>query len=582
MNRVTDIMRNLFSSSQSRKVTITVALIILVIASTIVLIQPKPFQKYVPADSIGYLEFPDLSKVIRFLHERPNVKGVINDPQALRWREWVDSLLIRLKIAEKHLSSIQVGVIFSSATIEQDQTVKLHGVLVVRVLSWWFKGVRQSPQAIAEKMADTHSFISTETLRGKEVAVLTRARPEEQIFITVHRDSVLLSNHRESLSNVLATLDGAYPCLEKSSAWKAAPPQFDKHSLIHGFFVGPSLLNLVRDFLVKNYSAFDDPARTSKFLSSLGFDSVQSIRYSAQEVASGVDELFFHQMAQSTVFLRTPLSIFLNQKCDAMKSIPNNSLLPNALSAKLICATNSEEIWKSFANSLAILTNQEDPKNRDLMIAIIEGALGFRIQRDLLSNLEGSILFLKVESNLSSSPPSGTTLWSDDNSGWIVVFKAKNTAQIENVFSHLISENRRPSSYMVGSAKVLFSSLATRSTNPFKGILEGTPGFVMDDGALYFSSNKEVLISTFRARQQQSPQPTPALPPQFDTRAPFLSFPLSHAPNQPIPGTSKSSGSAYSESYSASEVTPVSGGFQYRRVSPCGLICDLVQAIQGI
>ncbi|MBZ5535895.1 MAG: DUF3352 domain-containing protein [Acidobacteriia bacterium] len=563
-------------SPRQRKLALAMVGILVLALAALFLMQPKPFNAYVPADCIGYLEIPNLEDVIQFIRD-PGFKGESPDGfQTPTIRPWLETLLNRFEVTPRQLNATQVGLILTSASAETGQTIKLNAVLVVRVHSFWVKNLKLAPRTIGEKLALPNSFISTETLGGKDVAVLSRSQPEQRIFIAVYRDAVLLGNQREALGEVLSAMEGLSPSITDTTTWKTASPKSPDRSVLLGFFAGPSLLNLLRDFLVRNYPPFEDPARTSRFLDALGLNGIQAIHYSAQAHSSEVRDLWHFQVADRASATPSLISIFVHQTGKGMELIPLSSIPSNTASVRYISAIQSKDMWSIFANALGILTDQEAPQNRDLMIAMFEGALGFHIQRDLLANLSGAVALLEIEGTSQTSFPGKGVASRESGKGWLLAFKSQNPSQLQKAFSKIIAEDRQPKSQQVGSITVFFSDLESKSRRPFGPALPGVPAYALRGDILFFAPDKDVLVAAAESLQQKSDALNPSLPPALDPHAPYFSLTLAAATGDRQGAESQPRSPLRSRMISASEIKEEGGGFRYLQVSSCGFLCVLL------
>jgi hypothetical protein len=569
-------MLKVFHSSGEKKLLILVAGILVLAVAVVLYLRPTPFNAYVPADCIGYLEVPSLEDVVHLIRDPRFLADARNEAQTIAARQWINAFLTRLEISPQRLSRTQIGVILTSASAEAGQTIKVNGVLVVRIRAYGVKNLNLAPRTVAEKLALPDSFISTETLRGQDVVVLSRSQPDQKIYVTVHRDAVLFSNQRDALSGVLATMEGRSPSIVESSSWKMASPSYPDRPVLQGFFIGSSVLNLVRDFLVRNYTPFEDPARTTRFLAALGLDQVQAIHYHAQVRGSEVRDSWHFHWAASTASSPSLLSIFVHQSGTGMESIPLNSMPSNTASARYISVAQSQEMWGLLANAIGIITNQEAPQNRDLIIAMFEGALGFRIQRDLLVNLSGGVALLELERSPQDSDPRSRGAEKESSKGWLLALKTSNPAQLEKALSKIIAEDRSPKTQQVGSTTVFFSDLGSKVPAPLSHVLDGIPAYATQRNVVYFAPNKDDLVSAIQSLQQRSDMLPPDLPPLLDPHAPYLSLALS-----PAEGGVRGTGPAPPQPprrrlISASEIKEDQGGFRYLQVSSCGFLCDLL------
>jgi hypothetical protein len=553
--------------SGKRAILLTSCLSLLLAAAVFYLLRPKPFTAYVPADSIGYLEIPDAIRFHQLLHDRAFLDRALGPESSNQIRGWMDSFLDRLGLKLSHLSTLQTGAVITSATVEGDRTIKIHGVLVLRLNSFWARSLPYTSRSVAEKLSNSSTFITTESLRGQEVAVLNHSRPERQLWVMVKDNAVLVSNQREALHMVVTTLDGAEPCITASPSWTETLPKFSRSSIAVGFFVGPSVLNLLQNFLVRNYSPFEDAARTSRFLASLGLDRVQSITYDADKDDGRIAEKWEYKLQNARGEKPSFLSLFLEQKSGALGLISSRSIPIQATGARFISLKNSESMWKAFLDSLGVLTNQQAPQDRELVVAMFEGALGFRVQRDFLANISDAVAFVNLE-DISDRPSAGK-----EHDGWVFIAPSKNPDALAKVFSKMISEDRPPRTMDVGNVKVFFSAFNGNPPGPLKGLWEGAPAFTIKDQALFFSPRRSILLSAIQDLQKNKPITFPTLPASIDAQAPYLSMNFR-------PGT-KEGGTL--EAVSLSAVTKTPEGFQYFQISSCGLLCDLVrQALEGI
>jgi hypothetical protein len=540
---------------------------LLLFAAVFCLLRPKPFMAYVPAGSIGYLEIPDAVRFQQLLHDRAFLDRALGPESSNQIRGWMDSLFDRLDLKHSHLGTLQAGAVITSATVEEDRTIKVHGVLVLRLNSFWARSLPYTLRSVAEKLSDSSTFITTEFLRGQEVAVLNHSRPERQMWVMVKKDAVLVSNQREALHLVVTTLDGAEPGITASSSWTETSPKFSRSSIAVGFFVGPSVLNLLQNFLARNYSPFEDAARTSQFLASLGLDRVQSITYHADRDAAGMAEKWEFKLQNTRGDKPSFLSLFLEQKSAALGLISSRSIPSQATGARFVSLKNSESMWKAFLDSLGVLTNQQAPQNRELVVAMFEGALGFRVQRDFLANIDEAVAFVNLE-DISDHPSPGK-----EHDSWMFIAPSKNPDALAKVFSKIVSEDRRPRTMEVGNVKVFFADFNSNTPSPLKGLLEGVPAFAIKDHALFFSPRRSTLLSAIQDLQENKPLTFPTLPASIDAQAPYLSMNFR-------PRTTEG-GSIEAVSFSA--VTKTADGFQYFQISSCGLPCDLVrQVLEGV
>ncbi len=540
-------------------------------------LRPVPLQNYIPADSLGYVQVPHLAKVTSLLQDESILDRALGNQQASAARQWFDRFLKNIASPDNQkLNSLEVGLLLTDAAVEPEQTVTIHGVLMVRPKSLWIRHLNVSARHIADKLAKTDSSISSETIRGEEVVVVAGSQFRQQIFIATHREAVLLSNNRESMAAVLATMDGQAPPITTSSAWKNSPPQFKDNALVKGYFVGSAMLNLLRDFLVKNYASFEDPARTSRFLSSLGLDQVPSIEYSALHGRDGVEEHWEYRVAPSPEFSQSFLGLFLNQRSNGPEIIPIAMLPANTVAVHYISISDSSDLWKALTRSLGILTNQEAPQNRDLMIAVFEGALGFRIQRDLLQNLSGEIAVAQIENRPEKPLPLSAYL-GGSQSGSIIVLKANDPPAIKTVLSKIVSEGHPPHQQNIGSVPIFYSDLAKGKSGSVEEFLGAVPAFGVRGNLFYFCTNRNLLAENLAlagpiaAKQLQFPSgiktDSPLLSIKFSaaTQAPSINAPL-----QKLGGTI----------LGVSQLTPNPGGFEYLRYSPCGLPCEIAGMLQ--
>lgn len=538
---------------------------------------PQPFTEFVPADSLGYFEIPKLSDALRLLRDPDFLPRAWGHAPAAKVRSWMEWNLARFSLSEKRLNSASLGLIISSATVERDQTVKVFGVLVARYHSVWVRHFNIQPQTIAEKLSDDRSFVSMESLHGLEIAVLTRGSTEQKIYIALKNNAVLLSNQRESLAQVLAVMDGREPSILKSPAWLDAPPNFKSGSVGRGFLSGSAVVHLARDFLVQNFSAFDDAARTARFLSSLGLDSLRSITYSASIHPAGLDEQWDYSFPASTTRPQAPLFQFVHQPGIGLEVFSARSIPANAISARFFSLAKRHEIWNAFANSLGVLTNQEAPENRDLMIRFLEGGLGFRIERDLLTNLGDTFALYEVNAGVravdSKTPSKAATI----PEGWILALSVKNRAALEKVFSKIVAEDRTPRVAMVGSSTVFFSDLQHKSSHPLSGVVESTAAYAVKEDTLYFSTSRDLLMASLQALNQSKTLALPSWPASFEPQAPYLFMTLS-----PPDTTEDKTPVANPRPVSFAQLRPTAAGFSYQRISPCGFLGEfLMQNFQS-
>jgi hypothetical protein len=561
---------------RQRKFALALVGIAVLAVAAILFLQPKPFNAYVPADCIGYLEIPNMEDVVHFIRDPGFMAETSDGFQTPAIRPWLDTLLNRFEVTPRQLKAIQAGLILASASAEAGQTIKLNAVLVVRIHSFWVKNLKFAPRTIAERLALPNSFIATETLGGKDVAVLSRSQPEQKILIAVYRDAVLLSNQREALAEVLAAMEGTSPSITDTTAWRVSSPRFPDRPVLLGFFAGPSSLNLLRDFLVRNYSPFEDPARTSRFLDALGLDRIQAIHYSAQAHASEVRDLWHFHVADPTPATPSLISVFVHQSGKGMELIPLSSMPTNTASVRYVSTIQSQEMWSIFANALGILTDQEAPQNRDLMIALFEGALGFHIQRDLLANLSGVVAFLQIERTSLTSYPGKGVASQGIGKGWLLAFKSQNPLQLQKAFSKILAEDRPPKSQQVGSITVFFSDLESKSHRPFDRVLTGVPAYATRGDILYFAPDKDVLVAAVESLPQEPDALGPSLPPGLDPNSPYLSLTLPPATNDLQGAKSHFTPSLRKRTISASEIKEDEGGFRYLQVSSCGILCTLL------
>ena len=563
-------------SSQYGKIAILVIGLAVLVVSVILLLQPKPFSTYVPADSIGFLEFPDAGEMIRYFHNPHFLEGTSLESQASLALRRMDTLLKPFDVSEQQMSGIQVGLILTSASAEPLQTIRINGVLLVRVHSFWVKTLRLSPRSIAEKLSSPSASVETETLLGKDVSVLRRSSPDQRIFIAVHRDAVLLSNQREALASVLSTMDGNAPSITISSAWKATPPGSNEHSMARGFFVGSSLVNILRDYLIRNYSPFENSVRTSRFLATLGLEQIQAIHYKAQIQASGIEETWRVRVASPAPSSPSLVSVFVHQRGSGLESFPAGAFPSGMDSARVVSIVQSQEMWNILANALGVLTAQEAPQNRDLMIAMLEGAIGIRVQRDLLSHLSGAIAYIELEPR-PNEPSVGKKIVPPQAArrGWLVAIATKDPNQVERAFSKIIVEGHPPKSQRTGSVTVFYADVGSKSRRPFSEVLSDVPAYAVLGDLLYFSTDKDVLISAMESLQRSSKSFRPAIPPQIDAHAPYLSFTLTPGLESARGSRSQSPSSDQMNLSSISEIKEADGGFEFLRISPGGFVCDL-------
>jgi hypothetical protein len=551
-----------------------------VLAGIVTLVSwPEPLDHYIPADSLGFLEIQDGSRVIDLIHDRQFLEQAFNSEKAGRIRGRIDATIQRMGITQRQASALQAALIFTSVSVEPDQAIKIHGVLLVRVRSFWIRNLNLSPRSIAEMSSDAHSFVSMERLRGKEIATITYSKPGQIIFVAVHRDCVLFSNQQEALASILATLDGVEPSITTTAVWKEAPPRFQKASMVRGFFKGPALFDLLRDYLVKNYSAFDDAARTSRFLASMGLDQIRSLTYNAQMQSPGVSESWHFRASAGSAYTQSFVSLFVNQEGSAMDSFSQAWLPPNAMSAQFITTTKMQEMWNAFANSLAILTSQETSQNRSLVIAVFEGALGFRIQRDLLANLSSPIVFFQVSASDSRLNAGQAILESENQEGWVFAARTQNRPTLESVFSKIIAEERTPNRIAVDDFIVFYSNPGHGAAKTVRGLLEGIPAFAAKDDVIYFSPEKDILVSSLRALRNSLQRPQYNLPAQFHPKAPFLSLSPPFQKKRSDQEEQQASKEALLCPFTISEITPDADGFQFHRISSCGFVCDFMRRV---
>ncbi len=576
-------MPNPFSTKKARILALTLMGALVLVGLIYAWLRPPAFCTYVPADAVGYVEIPSARAVMDLVHNSQFLERAVGSERAPKIRRWLDQSVKQFNLTAPLRNSLQVGVILDSVSVEPDQTLHLHGVLVARFRSFWIRRLHQSPQSLANKFSDANSFTSSESLRGVDVVVLTRRSPQEKVFIAVHRDAVLLSNQREALQDVLATMDGANPSINKSSSWQNLPPHFPSDSLASGFFSGTAAFNLVRDFLVQNFSPFDDVARTSRFLASLGLDQIQSVGYSARVESSHIVERWDYRVGSSPSFQRSFLNVFLSQKSNGSSTIPLAAIPRNATTVRYLSLADSSSLWKTFADGLGILTNQENPQNRDLMISMFEGSLGFRIDRDLLSNLSDPIALLDVESHVivgATSAGGGIPL---TRNGWMLIAKSKNPTAMQKVLSKVVAGEHPPVEHTVGSAKIYFSDLAQGKPPSLNGLWSSIPAFAAQGDIFYFCPDKDVLIDSLRTLQTPGPTPTVSFPAMIDTHAPFVSFTPEFEQGPPQGGQVQSKalgGTVPVLSYS--QLRKVPQGMEYDRISSCGFICDVIgQAVEG-
>lgn len=559
------LMTKMLRLPRQRKLIFALVGTLVLVVAAILFLQPKPFNAYVPADCIGYFEIPNLEDVVHFIRAPGFMAETTDGVQTPSTRPWLEALLNRFEVTPRQLNSTQVGLIFTSASAEAGQTIKLNAVLMVRIHSFWVKNLKLTPRTIAERLSLPDFFITTETLGGKDVAVLSRSQPGQKILVSVYRDAVLLSNEREALAEVLSAMEGLSPSVTDTTAWKASSPRFPDRPILRGFFAGPSVLNLLRDFLVRNYPPFEDPARTSKFLDALGLNRIQAIHYSAQADSLGVRDLWHFQVADPTPATPSLISIFVHQSGKGMELIPLSSLPSNTVLVRYASTVQAQEMWSTFAKALGILTDQEAPQNRDLMIAMFEGALGLHIQRDLLANLSGTVAFLETE---------GTSV--ERGRGWLLAFKARDPLKLQNAFSRVIAEDRQPKSQQVGSATVFYSDLESKSRPPLGPVLTGAPAYATRGDILYFGPDKDALVAAVESLQQKSEAPGASLPHSLDPHAPYLSLTLPLAAKNSQGAGSHSAPSLRHRTNSASEIKEEEGGFRFLQVSSCGILCALL------
>lgn len=533
--------------------------------------KPQPLEKYVPADCLGYFEVEDLSRLAGLMHEKIFIEQAVGRASSTAVQRWLDAALKPLGLSSQRLKNIQLGLILTSASAGSGQTLTLHGVVIIRYHSILVRRLKFAPRTVAEAMADSQSFVAVDSLHGHEVAVLTRSPSDHKMFVAVARDAVLVSNQREALAAVLATMEGTGPPISATAVWKSTPAQSPENSNIRGYFAGAAILNLLRDFLVTNYSPFDDAARTTRFLAALGLDQVQTITYHAHAQSGSVDEIWQYYVPPGANYSKTFLSVFTAQRGRATADFEASSIPPNTVSARFLSLSNSQEMWNSITSGVGILTNQEAPQNRDLLIAMFEGALGFRVGRDLLANLSDSMAIFEIAAASEKSFKKQPAREPESNEGMIFVLKAKDPAKLEAVFSKIISEDRPPASVTVGSAKIFFAGLHQKSANPLIGFVGDMPAFAVIKDLLYFSPQKELLIAAFQALQQTHPASLPRLPPSFDLQAPYLSYSIERASD-----TSPSAATP-AQPFSFSELKADAEGFQYHRTSSCGFICELIR-----
>ena len=559
-----------------RKFALALVGILVLSSAAVLFLQPKPFDAYVPADCIGYLEIPNLKDVVQFIRNPGFMAETTDEFQTPTIRPWLETLLKRFEVTPRQLNATQVGLILTSASAEAGQTIKLNAVLVARIHSVWVKNLQLAPRTIAEKLALPNSFIATETLGGKDVAVLSRSQPEQKILISVYRDAVLLSNQREALAEVLAVMEGLSPSITKTTAWRASPPKFLDRPLLLGFFAGPGPINLLRNFLVRNYPPFEDPTKTSRFLDALGLNQIQAIHYSAQVRASEVHDIWHFQVADPAPAAPSLISTFVHQSGKGMELIPLSSIPSNTASVRYFSTLRSQEMWSTLANALGILTDQEAPQNRDLMIAMFEGALGFRIQRDLLANLSGAVALAEIEGTPQTASPGKGANSKEKVKGWLLILKTQDPPQLQKAFSKIIAENRPPKTQQVGSITVYFSDLKSNPQRSFGPIHADVPAYATRGDLLYFAPNKDVLVAAVASLQQRLIVQGPSLPPALDPHAPYLSLTLAPATKAPQGAESQPAHLLPIRTISASEMREDEGGFRYLQVSSCGILCALL------
>lgn len=536
-------------------------------------LHPHPFTDYVPADSLGYFELPEIEKGLRLIHDSAFVSRAVGEARATAVQHWVDSTLDRFEIPVRRLSSMEFGVIVSTVTVERDQTLRLSGVLLVRAKSFLVHNLAIKPQSIAEKLSESNAFVSVESLHGQEIAVLTRLSPGGKIFIAVKRDAVLLSNDREALSSVLSVMEGKEPAITASTSWRESAPRFFQDSLVRGFVAGPATLNLVRDFLVKNFSPFEDAARTSRFLSALGFDQLRSITYNAQTLPGGLQETWEYRLNSAAGFSQPFLSQFIHQPGLGLDAFPVQAFPSNTVDARVISIAKSGELWNTLADGLGILTQQDAPRNRDLLIGMFEGGLGFRIQQDLLAHLGDSIAILELSPASGKNSTPNRESVEPQKEGWIFAFKIKDRPQLEATFSKIVAEERKPQKVVVGSTPVYSSDLGHKGSSPLSGNAHGLSAYAVKGDVLYFSTDRDTLMAAIQALEQPRGPFLPQLPRGFDSHAPYFSFTL------PLANTRVNQDSRLSEdplNSSVSRLFPTPDGFTFERSSAGGFLCEII------
>ncbi|MDD5541751.1 MAG: hypothetical protein PHX83_01095 [Acidobacteriia bacterium] len=553
---------------------LVVAGLVLVIAlGTYFALRPKPLASLVPANSLGYLEIPNIQRLSDWIQTRALLNQYLSSADAARMNAWFEKAAGSAGLHSGIGNHVELLVMIPSASVEADQTIKINWVLLARSTWVFSKKFNWPARRLAELFSDAHSTLSEERLHGETIAVLHNELLSRTLFFAVHGGMPFISNQRDAMAAALDTSDGNGISISKTPLWKENTPRCGSQSFGCGFWSGQALANLLREFLVHNYGPFDDAGRTSAFLDAVGLGQIRAVEFSSSTQSGGIEETWQFTEPPNATASGTALQIFLNQAGDGFTLLKTVPVPKDALAVKLITIKNAEAIWRALTNGIGILTHQEAEQNRDLVIAFFEGALGFRIDRDLLAKTSGAFIAFQINVTDKANPKPKNDRVQKSRLGWVLAIPSKDVGGLSKVFSKVVAEDRKPSTRSVGSATIFFSPTAAKAARPLLEAMDQSAAYAIWKDVLYFSTDQGALATALESLEANGSMPSPTLPQEFNLKAPYLAF---SSPVADTPQTGLHNSRRETPSLSFSQIEMTNNGFQYRRLSPCGLLCDVL------